>query len=392
MAHANGGLRRRGSAVHGRTRHVLAGLARAASYDPSHLSKVLNGRKPHPPQLAARLDDVLDAGGKIRQAAAVFNGSLAPDQRDRLDWTARKPRAADMAAVEALADVLAAQRRAEDCLGSEAMLRPVRAQIAVVEDLVSEARGKVRPRLVHVAGQWAQYLGWLYANTGSQAKGEDRLRQALQWATEAGDVNLISEVLSFQGHAAWIAGQPGPLIGLSQAARRHASAYPGQLAISAAQEAQGRAMTGDAHDVDRLLDEADELAARAREQPDDAPPWLYYHSPGFFALQRGLAYRYLASDPAYRTRAEAALAAGHAQLPPGDQSSEWGAEFLVYLADVHARGGDLEQACAIALVAATAGRQMDSARLLGMLRRLRAGLAARWPDDPRVAELAEALR
>ncbi len=151
-------------------------------------------------------------------------------------------------------------------------------------------------------------------------------------------------------------------------------------------------MTGDPHDVDRLLDVADELAARARERPGDAPPWLYYHSPGFFALQRGLAYRYLASDPVYRARAEAALTAGHAQLPPGDQSSEWGAEFLVYLADVYARGGDLEQACAIALEAVAAGQHMDSARLLGMLRRLRAGLAARWPDDSRVADLAEALR
>ena len=38
----------------------LRGLARAASYDPSHLSKVLNGRKPYTPHLAARLDDALD--------------------------------------------------------------------------------------------------------------------------------------------------------------------------------------------------------------------------------------------------------------------------------------------------------------------------------------------
>jgi hypothetical protein len=245
---------------------------------------------------------------------------------------------------------------------------------------------------VHVAGQWTQFLGWLYANTGNQDKAGNRLRQALQWATEAGDVNLISEVLSFQGHAAWIAGQPGPLIGLSQAAQRDRSAYPGQLAISAAQEAQGRAMTGDAHDVDRLLDEADELAARAREHAEDAPPWLYYHSPGFFGLQRGLAYRYLAGDPAYCRRAAAVLADSHAQLPPGDQSSEWGAEFLVYLADVHARGGDVDQAVAIALRAAEAGHQLGSARLLGMLRRLRTGLARRWPDDARIDELTEALR
>jgi transcriptional regulator with XRE-family HTH domain len=47
----------------------LRGLARAASYDPSHLSKVLNGRKPYSPYIAARLDEALDAGGKIKQAA-----------------------------------------------------------------------------------------------------------------------------------------------------------------------------------------------------------------------------------------------------------------------------------------------------------------------------------
>ncbi len=371
----------------------LRALAKAASYDPSYLSKVLSGHKPASPHLARVLDDALGAGGTLAESVTqVFDGTLTQDRRDRLDWVARTPRGTDLAAVDALAEVLASQRRTEDCLGSEAMLRPVRAQMTVIETLVGEARGPVRPRLVHVAGQWGQYLGWLYANTGDRAGGDDWLRQALGWAVESGDVNLISEVLSFQGHAAWIAGQPGPLIGLSQAARRDSSAYPGQLAIAAAQEAQGRAMTGEDRDVDRLLDEADELAARARERPEDAPPWLYYHSPGFFALQRGLACRYLAADPRYRSRAVAALTTGHAQLPPGDQSSEWGAEFLVYLADVHARGGDLEQATAIALRAAAAARQIGSARLVGMLRRLRAGLAARWPDDARVSELADALR
>ena len=305
----------------------LRTLAKAAGYDASYLSRVLNGKKPSSPHMAKCLDDALGADGKIIGAAAsVFDGGLAEDRRDRLDRAARKPRSADLTTVDALSEVLASQRRMEDCLGSEAMLRPVQAQMAVIEALASEARGQVRPRLVHVAGQWAQFLGWLYANTGNPGKGDLWLRRALGWAVEAGDVNLISEVLSFQGHAAWIAGQPGPLIGLSQAARRDAGAYPGQLAISAAQEAQGRAMTGDARDVDRLLDEADELAARARERPGDAPPWLYYHSPGFFALQRGLAYRYLAADPGYRRRAAAALADGHTQLAPGDQASEWGAD------------------------------------------------------------------
>ena len=41
----------------------LRGLARAASYDPSYLSKVLSGRKPATPHLGSCLDDALSAGG-----------------------------------------------------------------------------------------------------------------------------------------------------------------------------------------------------------------------------------------------------------------------------------------------------------------------------------------
>jgi len=47
----------------------LRGLAKASNYDPSYLSKVLSGHKPSSPYLAARLDDALGAGGKIRDAA-----------------------------------------------------------------------------------------------------------------------------------------------------------------------------------------------------------------------------------------------------------------------------------------------------------------------------------
>lgn len=375
----------------------LRELARRAHRDVSTLSKIINGHRAATPHIAAALGDVLGARELLTEAAArPLDGSLSPDKRDRLEWSVRNPRRTDAATADALDALLHAQRRAEDCLGSAAMLRPVRAQAAVAEDLAAEARGDARPRLVHSAGQWAQFLGWLYANTGSREKADDRLRAALQCAIESGDVNLISEVLSFQGHVAWIAGRPGPLVGLSQAARRDRGAYPGQLAIAAAQEAQGLAMTGDPRDVgrhvDRLLDSADDFAARARERAADAPPWLYYHSPGFFSLQRGLAYRYLARDSTYRNRAIAALAAGHDLLSPVDRESEWGTEFAIYLADVHARGGDVGQAVAIAMRAAAAAQQIRSARLLGMLRRLRAGLGRRWPDDARVGELAEALR
>lgn len=57
----------------------LRGLSRAASYDPSYLSKVLSGRKPVTPYLGACLDDALGAGGEIREAAREQAARPAPN-------------------------------------------------------------------------------------------------------------------------------------------------------------------------------------------------------------------------------------------------------------------------------------------------------------------------
>lgn len=72
----------------------LRGLAKAASYDPSYLSKVLSGHKPSSPYLAARLDDVLGAGGAIRDAT-----QQPPPRRES---SASAPRRMPSGAVEAL--------------------------------------------------------------------------------------------------------------------------------------------------------------------------------------------------------------------------------------------------------------------------------------------------
>lgn len=61
----------------------LRRLAKAASYDPSYLSKVLSGYKPSSPYLAARLDDALSGGGTNQAApaqiaAARYHAGAAP--------------------------------------------------------------------------------------------------------------------------------------------------------------------------------------------------------------------------------------------------------------------------------------------------------------------------
>ena len=367
----------------------LRQAARLTHYDPSYLSRVVSGRKAPSLPLAEALDRVLGADGALMALAA---DSLNPGDAAQLGWAMRNPRHVDHAAVDGLAAVLAAQRRTEDALGSAAVLPAVVAQLAAVEDLVTEARGPVRPAVVAAGAEWAQYAGWLHASTGHDAKAARLYDQALAWAVEAAAVSLVSEVISLKGQMAWTAGQPGPVIGLSQAARRDPAAFPGQHAISAAQEARGHAMTGDAAATERCLDEAMARAADADDRRAEAPPWLYYHSPGFFDLQRGLAYRFLAADPRYRQLAVAALQAGHAALRDDERSSEWGAVFLCHLAAVHAQGGDVGEAVAVALGAAVIARQLGSASLASQLSRLRAGMVRRWPADARVTELADALR
>jgi transcriptional regulator with XRE-family HTH domain len=367
----------------------LRQAARLTHYDPSYLSKVISGRKAPSLALAAALDVALGADGAL---TALASGGLDPGDAGRLGWTLASPRRVDHAAVAGLAAVLAAQRRAEDALGSAAVLPAVAAQLGAVETLVTEARGPVRPAVVEVGAEWAQYAGWLHASTGQDAKAARLYDQALAWAVEAAAVSLVSEVISLKGQMAWTAGQPGPVIGLSQAAQRDPAAFPGQHAISAAQEARGHAMTGDAAATERCLGEAAVKASEARERQDEAPPWLYYHSPGFFDLQRGLAYRFLGADPRYRRLAIEALRAGHAALRDEERSSEWGAVFLCHLAAVHGQGGDVGQACAVAMDAAAIARQLGSAPLTAQLSRLRAGMARRWPAEQAVTELAEALR
>lgn len=72
----------------------LRQLAKAAGYDASYLSKVLNGKKPYSAYMARCIDDALGAEGKIRAAA-----------QEAPPWTAGKVRAAGRKpskAVEAL--------------------------------------------------------------------------------------------------------------------------------------------------------------------------------------------------------------------------------------------------------------------------------------------------
>lgn len=315
---------------------------------------------------------------------------VTPDDRERLALAARRPARIDGQVIDALSAILAEQRRLEDAIGSVPVLHAVRAQRQVLDELVTEARGPLRPQMVDVAAQWAQFSGWLHIAIGDAAAARASLDRAAEHAEEIGDTDMVGTVLSWKGHLAERAGQVGPMIGLSQAARRDRRG-PGR-AYDVFQEARGHALAGESRAATRLLGEAQEAAASA--DGSVARPWEYYYlEPGFFTLETGLTYVYLGrSDPQHAGRAVEVLAAGLDALPAGMRRSEWAGEYISHKATAHLQAGDAEAAGAAVTEAAEIARTTSSEALIERLRGVHARMRAAWPDDSDVADLAEALR
>jgi hypothetical protein len=326
-----------------------------------------------------------------RPANADVGDIFTPDDEERLIMAARSPRHFDPGIINALSAVLSGQRRAEDIIGSTSLIAPVKAELAVIEDLVIEARGDARANVLDIGSQWAQFAGWLHANSRQLSEANRLYGLALEWALEADKPDMIATALSMQGHAAWLAGKPSPVIGLSRAAQRDNRASPGVRALAIQQEARGIALSGDAgiSDVDRKFDRAEELAAQAAGKPEDEPPWIYFFSSDYLILQRGLAYRLLGEY----VRANDLLTAGLSAIPEDMRQSDWVAShYLLQLAVNSAKAGDVSAACTVAHEINVIARRTRLEELRTTLIKFYNWLCRNWPNDPQVAELGEALR
>ncbi|MEV7328403.1 helix-turn-helix domain-containing protein [Micromonospora sp. NPDC093244] len=336
----------------------LRRLAVAVSYGKSLIRQLETGQTKPTLDVAIRLDDALEADGAL--AAMVVN---APTADDRLAYVAAHPRRVDRAAADALCDLLAGYRRLEDAIGSGHIMGPVHVHLDTVTGLLRHAPYDLRSRIVDVAGQWAQFAGWL-----SIARDEERAAtvwnaRALQWATEAGNTDLVATVMSFQGHQAELRNDHPTMIELSHESRRDQSVNAALRAYCAGQEARGLAMAGAASaTVLARLSEASDLTAQAAEEP--LPPWGYWYTPSFFAVQQGSVWRYLgAEDSRANDRALELLTAGVAGVSEDAGGAEWHGRNLVHLAVAQVQAGDAVAAretlaAADGIALATASREL----------------------------------
>jgi transcriptional regulator with XRE-family HTH domain len=366
-------------------RHLsLRELGQLAVYSHTYLWEFEKGIKAPTADVAARLDAALGVDGELSRMVVNTRAPLTPDDEDRLTAAAHRPRQVDHTVLDSLGILLAEQRRIEDTVGAVPMIAPVVGQLTVVSSLVKEARNDVRPAVLDVAAQWAQYAGWLHIAAERPGKAARWLGRALEWATEVGDSDLASTVLSFKGHQAWLSGQVARTVELSEAARGMPGVYVGQRAYDAYQQARGLAVIGDGRAVDLLLGEADDLAAATAEYRGDVRPWHYYRLPAFYDLERGLVHRLLGREkPEHNQRAVDLLAGGLAGLPPEMREAEWAGEYAYHLAAAHLQVRDVASAHRVAAHVRAVARATNSGRLRSLLATLGPDLSANGSADSR---------
>jgi transcriptional regulator with XRE-family HTH domain len=309
-------------------------LAQRVPISQASLSRYERGRQAVDPRTADRLDEILGAGGALRALLPADSSSmLTPDDRDRIAYGVEHPLRIDRAALDSLAAVLAASRRLEDAVGAAPVIESVRGHLRLAEVLAREGRGSLRPDVVSLAAQVAQFAGWLNCAVGRYDAARSLYDRATEWALEVGDVSMTATALSMKGYVAWRLGQLCAMLGLSAAAGRDGAASPGVRALAAQQEARAHALLGDGDATDRKLDEATALAARAGEHPEDEPPWVYFYGPDFLVMQRGRAYRYLGRND----EAAELLETGLAALPTELRAAEWAVPYQADLDAVRAK-------------------------------------------------------
>lgn len=346
-------------------------LARQLNHDPSYLSRVLRGLSPCGPKMARQIDDALQAGGLVTEAAARI------PQKPRNDGGPVAPEL-----VGYFRGQLAGHYTADMYLGPLHLIPTVQVQAELITQLAAAADAPVRRGLLDTGTAYAALLGWLCQDAGDLAASARWRDVTLSLAHRSGDPQLISYALTNKAMLAVDQGDGRAVVDFAQAAQadgRRLSAKARVLAVQHA--AHGHAMLGDRLAADRLLDAADALTSRV----EDEYLWgnACRRTPHYVEVQRATCY-----GRTGRARDAAdAVALWDEILDAMPQSARRdNAVFRARQAAVLAVVPDPERAVAMAREAASAVTATGSARLRRELKAVPAR-ARSWARTPAGREL-----
>ncbi|MGH3713278.1 MAG: hypothetical protein ACRDT4_07430 [Micromonosporaceae bacterium] len=280
-------------------------------------------------------------------------------------------------------NVFAQHLLADNLMGPHHLVDAVRTQAAMLDQVIREAHGTIRQKLVVLACRYNEFAGWLYQDAGEPANATTYTDRAMDYALGLDDAREMAYVLMRKSNIASDLGQAGRGLGLANAALRDQTWLPAQVrALILAQRGRALALVGDADGAARTLDQA----FRAVERWDGEPDTLasYCNLP-YVAMEAAACWDHLGKPDT-----AVSIFERNAKDWPPSQQRDYGL-FLARLASSYAAQSDKDRACATGWDALDAVSRATSARAMRELQRLRSRLSE-WRRDTEVAELSSAIR
>lgn len=333
--------------------------------------------------------------GFHRPRTCADTGTLLPStlllanetERERLAGVLAGPYRVDNPTVRHLTEVLAAQRRIEDMIGSPGLLAAVLAEIELVEKLTRQACPELRPALVALVAEYRQFAGWVSDDCGDHRAALHHYERAMEAAKEVNDANLVASIFGLRSHLAWRLRDPADVIELARAGLRDSRRLsPAVLGAIAQMQARGHAMHSDSAIADRLIDTTEQLTNQAYEHPEDEPPWAYRQTPEQALFQRSVAY-----DELGRYREAGVLADKALTALPQSRRRDHG-RWAASLAVARTHDGDVPGALIAGWQALVILLDTGSANTTADLRRMRRVLDHQLADQALLDEFDRVLQ
>lgn len=224
-------------------------LARMVPCNPGHISNLRAGKARPSPELAATLDERLDAGGRLaalapapaprRHAAVSWDDSGAADEIAALDF-ARRAQVTEAGAGTVERLELAVDELATTYPGTPPgeLLGRVRAYLGYVGTLLDSRTTLAEHRRLLVMGGWLSLLAaTTLIDLDRDHAAAAHLRTAAQFARETGHAEIAAWCLETRAWQVLTQGDYRRAVGISQAAQRIAPGAPGRASGTPARHA-----------------------------------------------------------------------------------------------------------------------------------------------------------
>lgn len=257
-------------------------------------------------------------------------------------------------------------RRLDDVVGGEDSAPIVTREVGLMADLLrdSSCPGRVRAELLGVLAELCQLAGWVLDDAGRHAEATRYYLTGARAADAAGEPALAATLLSTLSYQRANTGHTADAVLLARSAALMGARFspPVGQALLWDRVAWAHACHGERDLSLRALERADEAFSSV---PDEIPAWAYWLDRAELDVMAGRCLTRL-GEPG---PAEGLLAGA---IEGYDESrAREVALYRSWLAEAHARGGDVERACAETMLVLDVAEGVRSARVderIGVLR------------------------